>query len=210
MKKIKLLIIGDSLSSERKENNRELIIWPTLVSNYLTLHVHNLSKPFQTSSILHKVNVTESHIILNLGLVDCAERKFTRFEIKFLSLLPRRAKSFLIKCLNRKPSIKRSYVNIQQYESYYNRFLSSGKYKKALLIGILPSSNESILSDVTKRQIFKYNKRLQLIAKKYGIDYLDTSKITCSDYYLNDGYHLSQSGHNYISEKVLLWVTSEK
>lgn len=210
MKENKLTVVGDSLSAVRKENTEEILIWPELVAKDLNLSLSNLSRPFLTSNVLKKTKITEATIVLNIGLVDCAERRYSRLETKVMAKLPNKVSKFLKKKLKRTPSLTRSYVKIEQFCTNIEAFLLSRLNCKILILGILPSSNNSILSNVTKKQIEIYNRELSRLALKFNQSYEDTTDLVATKYYLEDGYHLSKYGHQVVSKKVLAWLNSEK
>ena len=200
------MVLGDSLSAVRAKNGSDIEIWPLLVQRALPLTINNRSKQLQTSEVLKTQTVEEDFIILNLGLVDCAERKYSKGEIKLFRKIPKWMANNIKKVLNRTPSFSRAFVKIEIFEKNYLNFLNANKGKKVLLLGILPSCPETVLSSATRCQIEKYNQRLLSIAKKKAFDFIDTSELQSSALYLEDGYHLSQQGHNAVASKVLAWL----
>ncbi|QDG37702.1 SGNH/GDSL hydrolase family protein [Alteromonas mediterranea] len=206
MKKNSVLVLGDSLSAVRAKNGSNIEIWPLLVQRALPLTIHNRSRQLQTSKVLKALPVEEDFIILNLGLVDCAERKYTKSEIKLFSKIPKWMANKIKQILNRTPSFSRAFVKIEIFEKNYVNFLNANIGKKVLLLGILPSCPETVLSSSTRCQIEIYNQRLLSIAKRKACDFIDTSELQSSTLYLEDGYHLSQQGHNAVASKVLAWL----
>ena len=97
-----ILIVGDSLSAPRS-NFESIVEWPALIR---LDSVTNLSRPFLTSDSLKSINCSADIIIINVGLVDCAERTFSKFEHKLLSFLPAVLRSCFISGVKRKPCIK--------------------------------------------------------------------------------------------------------
>jgi hypothetical protein len=104
---VKLSIFGDSLSSKRSENN-DIEEWPSLISQ--KYEVVNFSRPFQTSDSLKRHKGLSGKAIINLGLVDCSERRFSKFEHKLLARMPTKLRQLIISKLNREPSLHRAYV----------------------------------------------------------------------------------------------------
>lgn len=128
----KILIIGDSLASERKQNPPELIIWPKVVSKHLgsNFDVTNVSRPYNTSQILTDASITSETdvVIIQVGIVDCAPRKVTRRVRTIISRAPRRLREISLSLCKRKAS--KVYVTENRFERNFRDFLQRSIGKK--------------------------------------------------------------------------------
>lgn len=192
-------VFGDSLSAKRKENG-SILEWPALLND--KLKVKNFSKPFQTSNSLKAFHGLEGFCIINLGLVDCAERRFNRLEHKILARLPSTLVSILVKLLKRSPSLKRAYVAENKFIHNIESFIQNNQKLNLVIMSIISGSEACDLSDITRSQISAYNLALKKLSHRMGIDFLDVNSSLDSDCFMVDGYHLSAKGHKLLSNLI--------
>ena len=196
---MKTYIFGDSISAKRTENIG-FTEFPYLLFDSKILI--NVSKPFQTSEVLRKQTGLSGRAFVNLGLVDCSERKFSRFEYKILSRLPDKLRKLIQQSLNREPCIKRCFVPLERYKANIESFVINNPDLKIFIVGILSGSPDSKLSLVTREQIKKYNYILRSISSLNNLEYICTKHINGKESYLLDGYHLNEYGHKQLKQLI--------
>lgn len=192
-------VFGDSLSAKRKENGC-FLEWPALLND--KFKVKNFSKPFQTSSSLKDFSQLEGFGIINLGLVDCAERKFSKLEHRVLARLPKTIVKILLKLIKRSPSLERAYVKKNKFIHNIESFIQNNQKLKLVIVSIISGSEDSDLSDTTRLQIASYNLALKEISHRMDIEFLDVNSFLDSDCFMHDGYHLSARGHKLVSQLI--------
>jgi acyl-CoA thioesterase-1 len=199
-----------------------------LTNYFLEFNFVTIARGGQTSEIL---NVTElvdinnqkklyldigeynpSLIIIFLGIVDCAPRLFTRNESAILSKAPKLISKLIIKIAKklRNRSVKRAYVDISRYTNYFENIFKYSKLNN-INIGIvgIPYGDKRVINnnpyiiDAAK----KYNDSINhIIKEKYPkiqfINLFNFNNEDRSDYFLDDGYHLSKMGHQLVFESI--------
>jgi acyl-CoA thioesterase-1 len=206
------LIIADSLAAERPDNINNDKRWPILLLNNSKSKVRliNLAKGFSTSKRLKKVstqNLNDSDVaIIQLGIVDCTPRIFHKIETQLIARIPKVIRNKIIKITKkyRKRSKTRSYVSLSDFEKNFTFFIKKFK-KKIIIIKILGASTKfNEMNPMAFESIKDYNHVLDSLNNIYDNIYfveIPVDKIDC--YTLNDGYHLNEIGHNYISNKLI-------
>ena len=209
-KSLKLVCFGDSLAAQR---DNDLLTndsrWPFLIQYFLNCMVLNLSRPYRTTndlkSILNSDLFGSDYLIIQLGIVDCAPRRFSRLENAIIYRLPvfilKRVMGFLKKM--RTQSNMRVYVQKDKFKLNLTRIIE--RYDgKIIFVKILPATNilkrkNPLISD----NITEYNKTLDELKLEYPsfhavqIDKSDLESLT-----LSDGYHLNKQGHQHIAELI--------
>jgi len=215
---VKTVIIGDSLAAQRVDDGfLKQERWPFLLSEKIAMKLTNLSKGFSTTTRLRNTEVTNyginsDLIIIQLGIVDCAPRRFRMWEMKLIFKLPSVVKlpvlTFLKK--NRDQSVDRAYVNLENFISNITCF-----YKLAqppiIFIKILPASEQFIsINPKIKTIIQSYNRALDNLSSKLDQFYvLDVPEKIVSQITLDDGYHLNKKGHQFISQELQNIIINE-
>lgn len=203
----RVLVLSDSLAlpREKPEVTKYEDAWPALLakSGY---EIHQVSIGGATSEDLLKqcsyhLSFRPEIVIIQVGIVDCAPRFMTQFEIACCRRIPIIGK-FFIKLLNRK-LIKRirkvTYVKLERFERNIQKMYSSFTEARVLLIGILPGSDEyEGQVPGVKKNIEKYN---AVIRHRYN-GYIDVSDIDRSGI-MSDFHHLNTYGHKCIYEKIM-------
>lgn len=143
-------------------------------------------------------------VILNLGIVDCAPRIFSRRESFFVARLPGGVREPLVRMAKRiRPrSDLRAYVPPGEFEENVLQYLDrcrKSNVEKLVIIGI-PTPDSRALSNnagLAEAAVI-YNQILVRLCEKFDfssfIDPLHPSE-RVSSLYLEDGYHLSKLGH---------------
>ena len=118
----KIAIIGDSLASDRKNDSlTSESRWPSLLQKSLDCSLLDLSRPYRTTNDLKSASDADlsgtDYLIIQLGIVDCAPRRFSRLENAIIYRLPgfieKLIMSFLIKIRDR--SNRRVYVKKDRF-----------------------------------------------------------------------------------------------
>lgn len=207
----KILIVGDSLAARRSTNPSDVVIWPELLGDRMSqTDIVNISKPYATSCILRKIKETSIDIaVLELGIVDCAPRKFSRLETKFLSFIPGFISKHVVKLLGRMPSDSRVYVCSSEYKKNIEIFCKSNKDNRIIIVEIMPASSAFLKKNPTAYlNISKYNDVLGEISNSIdNVNIVKTSDMSGSEFFLEDGYHLSPLGHVEVFERVIRCIT---
>ena len=199
-----------------------------LTNSFLQFNFVTIARGGQTSEIL---NVTElvdinnqknlyldigeynpSLIIIFLGIVDSAPRLFTRNESAILSKLPKNFTNLIIKIAKkiRNRSVKRAYVDIRSYSNYFENIFKYCTLNN-INIGIIgiPYGDKRVtkFNPYINEAAKEYNDTVNhIIKEKYPkikfINLFNFNNEDSSDYFLDDGYHLSKMGHHLVFESI--------
>lgn len=209
---MKVLIIGDSLAAQRPDDDLDINErWPALLSNNKNVLIRNLSKGFSTTQRLREPDVIKEAIksdivIIQLGVVDCAPRRFKRWEMQLIYKLPGQFQKKIIAFLKKKKhqSTEKCYVKPPQFKKNIETFIKTIK-KPVIYIQVLPATGKLLKSNPDiSGAITKYNSIIEQLSGK--MDSLTTEAIALKDVQdltLEDDYHLNRKGHQYIARKIL-------
>ena len=210
---MKCLIIGDSLAADRPDEIKSENRWPHLIhKNDIIRVVDNKSLIFLTSKGLKKFQKKFLEgfdiIIIQLGIVDCAPRLFSKYESLILNQLPKNIKLPIINFLKtkRKRSTRRRYVQPSRFKINFEEFIAKCN-AKIILVEILGSEKYRLYHEEIDRSINEYNAILQKLSNNKDILYLSLNRSLCDTIYLDDGYHLNSSGHEYIAMEIKKLLT---
>ena len=160
--KQKILIIGDSLASHRDDDDYSLNErWPSLLENKSSFSLINLSKSFSTTKVLKTlkpkiIKIKPSHVVIQLGIVDCVPRTFHKIETQILYRLPQSVRLFLIRTIKkiRTQSFSRSYVKPNEFKNNIKHFCEDIDCK-VIFVKILPASRTLISKNKNAQSIFR-------------------------------------------------------
>ncbi|WP_144281543.1 SGNH/GDSL hydrolase family protein [Chryseobacterium echinoideorum] len=201
----KILIFSDSLPLAREFPETTLFheTWPELLKKEGYL-IHQVSIGAATSTdILTQVSYHKTFqpdlIIIQVGIVDCAPRFATKFEMEILRKIPKMIGAKIIKNINNpKWRAKRniSYVNIYQFRNNLKHISQSFPNTQLVFLTILPANDEyeKLLPGV-KRKIELYNDAI----KNYN--HIDLSKVPL-EAIMSDHFHINPKGHLFIYNKI--------
>ncbi|WP_292010861.1 SGNH/GDSL hydrolase family protein [Chryseobacterium sp.] len=200
----KVLVISDSLALARDIPELTLFeeTWPELLKKE-GLQIDQISIGGATSTDLlkqayyHKL-FNPDIVFVQVGIVDCAPRFATRFEVDFLTRLPVIGKKILKKMNTPKVRNRRqiSYVNEKQFSQNLLDIKRSFNCPTFFLT-ILPASKDyEILVPGVIDKINRYNK----VIKSY--DFIDLEEIP-QNHIMSDHHHLNKLGHEFIFNKML-------
>jgi len=206
-----VLVIGDSLAAQRLEDNlAESERWPQLFAQYTGVSINNLSKGFSTTQRLTEKDSIEaakkaSTIIIQLGIVDCAPRRFRRWEIQLIYKLPKKWQKETIAFFKnrRTQSPAKCYVSPSQFRKNIIEFVSNLK-APVYYIQILPASSKFKASNPKiDEAITEYNSILVELSSQFPhLHLIKFSKNEVEQITLDDGYHLNRNGHEEVSKRL--------
>ncbi|MCX8059002.1 MAG: SGNH/GDSL hydrolase family protein [Spirochaetes bacterium] len=215
---IKIVILGDSLSLPRPENNILFEdTYPYLLSTYKNILVINRSKRANDTNMQSREeNLKEdilylqpNFLIIHLGIVDCAPRVFTRFEtyflIPFLNKFLFGFGNFLVNLFSKYRYFitklrKIHYVEINKYYENLKKIIQYSKENvkdiKIILIKILNTNEKNEKkSYMFNCTINNYNKVIDKIKEEDdNIKVIDLQNLD-KNLLLDDGIHLNKEGH---------------
>jgi len=236
-----ILIIGDSLQLPRPNETKLDNGGIHLTTSYMmqeTIEKENLNyqvntwgqRYFTTDSLLKNWDVlipedlTNTHLIVHLGLNDYAERMFLEEERLALDLYPSEIKDKIVKFaqIYRKEIIKRqvnhSYVPMNQFKKNIIEIITRAKLHKAKSITFiniiaLPSKTW----EHTPRCMWntsRFNMFLYEIEQEHNIKILDLDRFVWEfglhEHLLPDKMHLSPKGHKLLADKILESIKEDK
>lgn len=211
MSKIKCLCIGDSLALPRP-GVLFSETWPYKCQYTFSESIifENRSQWAQTTSSLLLPNYLEFYqpeiVIIHLGIVDCAPRKiFENYTLKHNALLLKKIfKNILWKIFKNKYKTF-TIVKKEQYEYNIRNYIERCKdnnVKKIILIPICPPAI-SFLKKNPKTSVDEYNSILKQLSNEYVfVDYAQALPNNSDAFYLDDGYHINNIGHDKIFEAI--------
>lgn len=214
-----LIIIGGSGSLIDDKNKIGYdYIYPTLIMKYIThLKQSNLSQ--HGNDVLEAVPSLEQHLqvikpkiaIIDLGLVDCSPRVFTRKELTFLLTLPEYIQklTYGIQKKHRRLATRMRnivYVPLNQfYENYRIIIEQCMVYCDQVCVLTITRPTDYVCYKSFKMldNIVAYNEKIKELAKEFNCEVIDVFSATENDKSLlaNDGYHLSEKGHHFIYQE---------
>ncbi|RJP80699.1 MAG: SGNH/GDSL hydrolase family protein [Desulfobacteraceae bacterium] len=234
-RKERIVVIGDSLPLPRIDDDNHVLwdkTWPYLLHNELNkdgnhYEVINCSIRSRTIETVTGHDFNEhilwkkpDIIILQVGIVDCAPRIFSRKEklILGLSFIPDFIRQKIIKHRSqkrkeilRKNPLGKVYTKPEEYHRYIEDFFVKIKSLSwEIKIIILPILSNSILEEKSpghNHNAQVYNDILKDACIKYHARWIDPEKFLQAEPYHNlfcaDGYHLDKEGNRYTANLVM-------
>ena len=209
-KKIKILVLGDSLCLPRNEPEKVNLwqTWPYLLKINNDFEVIQLGIGGATIKNLYEQSSyyfpsEPDIVIIQVGIVDCAPRALGNLEKEIIN--SNRLLSYLFHHLLPTKFMRRirkkTYTNSSDFSSYILKIKNRFSNSKIIWIGIVPVSGdyEKTVPGISGN-IIKYNK---IIEEK-----LICNNIFCStdaiplDGIMSDHHHLSSIGHEWIFQKI--------
>lgn len=211
---MKILILTDSLGLPRSKPEYCSFedTWPQLISNHH--HVHLLSLGGGTiTDILRQVEYQKHFepdvVILQSGIVDCAPRALTRFELDFLKRIPFLGKQLLKVVRKNSKQLRKlrrkTYTNIISYKKALLK-LKNEDFKGIPVLGIeivSPSREYELKIGGIKANVEKYNKVLEDIFN----DLLVRTSNLPETGIMSDYIHLTKEGHYILHKEVLKHIS---
>ncbi len=142
-------------------------------------------------------------VILQCGIVDCAPRALTKFEIEFIKRLPIISgvvsKYFKNRSAKLRKRRKISYTTKENYRKFTEKMRSIYGESRVFALGIVPAKTdyEANVYGITK-SIENYN---ELLKDVFGSFFIDTSEVVDKGV-MTDYHHLNKEGHQLIYLKL--------
>lgn len=200
-----ILIIGDSLSAKRGDGIPWDRRWPQIFSEKCGAEfvVSNKSRRAATSKTLRNQELDGVDLaIIQLGIVDCVPRYFTKLESSLIARIPRRLRSKVINYfkLRRSQDRIRAYVSLDEYRRNFEFFLDRVGF--AVIVKILePGKKFARINSGAVESVSEYNSVIDSVAKKYdGVKVVSVPLELIDALTLDDGYHLNEEGHVYVAQ----------
>lgn len=201
----KILILSDSLAlpREKPESCNYADTWPFLLKSKFDIHQVSIggatSEDLKNQIFYHKMFEPDI-VIIQVGIVDCAPRFATQFELALLNRIPFFGK-FIIKFLKTKQVRKlrkKTYINLNTFEIIIKNIQDSFNVP-VYFISIINATKdyEKKLPGVTEN-INRYNDRLKSISKYY----IDLKSFP-SQGIMTDFHHINSYGHSYIYDLII-------
>jgi acyl-CoA thioesterase I len=223
------VVVADSLAMPR-ESDVEVITysdtWPAILSSKQDRQVINYSERARDSFSLidaqlnYELKLARADlVILQVGIVDCMPRLFTKANKKILSCLPYRVSQLIIKyrskrrakILSRQRS-PRTYVSRKEFSENLNRFRRGiEENTKILFIPIVTNSEKMDLKSPGHRDLVKdYNQIARDISGIVYLEKIEEQSLVCpADFFHEDGYHLSRFGNKEIALAIDRYINSD-
>lgn len=208
MKKENIIIIGDSLAAQRKDDGYSLDErWPSIFETKSGSSVLNLAKTYSTTKVLKKVKQEiklrkPDYVIIQLGIVDCVPRRFYKIETSILYRLPDKVRVFLMRIVKkiRNQSSSRAYVKPNNFKDNIKN-LCSGMDCEFIYVKILSATEPLLLKNNNAGlSIIKYNELIDEISSELvNFTFVEIKGEIVRELTLDDGYHLNKLGHDYLA-----------
>lgn len=148
-------------------------------------------------------SVNPSIVIIQSGIVDCAPRTLTRFELDFIHRIPL-ISNFILKVIRKNAILIRNnrkitYTKELDFELKLNNIKNKFNDSKVYAIEILPVSveYEKKVPGITTN-VIKYNMVLHSV---FSENLIETKKFNKEEI-MSDFFHLNKKGHKLIFEKL--------
>lgn len=217
----RIVVIGDSLVMPRPADDVP----------YEQTYVHRLVKQFaDTEVICRAARANDSNkqagqqamhddievyapdiVIVQLGIVDCAPRLFSKKQAFALRLLPKFLSRGIVALASKyrlffTKYFKQVYVPKAQFERNIDAlFKSLNEASQQIICLSIASTNQrnKERSYGIDDNIKAYNDVLLSLCKRYDIDYVDVySAASESDFILSDGIHINSDAHAFIANQI--------
>lgn len=157
------------------------------------------------------------YVILQIGLVDCAPRYFSRFGKEILDLLPSETSSalFFVAKKLRQRSTRRAYVSKRSFreniEQYLRRASKIGDLKQVVFVEILTASEKYKKKNPNvDESIQDYNEIINAVTDSFDFasivsplaDSQEEEQQLVDEMTLGDGYHLNSEGHTRMYDRL--------
>jgi acyl-CoA thioesterase-1 len=203
-----IVIVGDSLAFNRPDSLSNEQRWPVLLGEKLPGYkVNNLSMGSSTSNrfkkLSHSLLSDNDILVVQIGVVDCAPRLFSKLENKMISVMPQPVSKKIIAFFKKRrtQSQTRAYVSLRKFENNLLQLFNKYKDTAILYIKILPASTKYISSNpAVSKAIDQYNSIIDVCAKNFpNVQLIGLSNHNIDNLTLEDGYHLNAEGHLLVS-----------
>jgi hypothetical protein len=212
----RLLILGDSLSLPRLQPEFCGLedTWPNLLKPQFQIHQVSLGGG-TIGDLFRQVEYHKAFapdiVVLQSGIVDCAPRALSIFELEFISKIWGIQSIVLSFVKKHSRSIRswrnKTYTSPSLFSNKLNEIKTAFPNSQLIVVGILPPCQEyeKIVPGVSVR-IKQYNIILREVGSENFIS-LDTISRDCI---MSDFIHLNKKGHLFVYEKIMARLTSKE
>lgn len=224
----RIILIGDSLLMPRPrqdltyEDTYGYLVFKALKDHEVIIK----GKYSNDTSVQSKPNALKAEIeylnpdivFIQLGIVDCAPRLFSKIEKYALKILPSFLRQGIINFFSKRrrfftKMFPKVYVKKESFEKNMRKILETIKICGAtpVIINIAKTSeeNESRSFNYDNNTI-EYNKTLFKLSKEYGGQLIDFYNIikTEPSCQLSDGVHLSKEGNHKLADEIISCINN--
>lgn len=208
---MKVLILTDSLSLPRSKPEQVdyYNTWPRLLEKeipgeYVSIGIGGGTSTDIFNQSTYYEAIHPDVVIVQSGLVDCAPRGFSKFE---LSLIRKTAISrylmFKVVGVDKMRTMRKvTYTPIGNYQANVKKMCKQFSYAKLCWLGIAPARDvyEKQLPGITEN-IKRYNQVLKDMSVNSGFTYIPMEEFPL-DGFMSDHHHFNELGHSWVSEKI--------
>ncbi|NVC64601.1 hypothetical protein FC652_15910 [Vibrio sp. 05-20-BW147] len=205
----RICILADSLAAPREDDISDAARWPQVLFSRIepVEYINRVKGASTTKKVKKLVGVEADIFIIQLGIVDCAPRLFTRFESKQLARLPQSWREKIIKWAkeNRQSSAERAYVKPKRFEKNLNKILQIVNGSSVIFIKIINPGQAMLKSNPSiQSQIDLYNSVIEkMVSISNNVFIVTIPDESIEDITLDDGYHLNEQGHQVVANLVV-------
>lgn len=208
---MKVLILTDSLSLPRSKPEQVdyYNTWPRLLEKeipgeYVSIGIGGGTSTDIFNQSTYYEAIHPDVVIVQSGLVDCAPRGFSKFE---LSLIRKTAISrylmFKVVGVDKMRTMRKvTYTPIGNYQANVKKMCKQFSYAKLCWLGIAPARDvyEKQLPGISEN-IKRYNQVLKDMSVNSGFTYIPMEEFPL-DGFMSDHHHFNELGHSWVSEKI--------
>lgn len=231
-KALRIVAIADSLSMPRPPKHgspgtRWEETWPKVLERLLreihpSSEVINAGKRSRTAEDLEARElvgfIEPDIIILQIGIVDCAPRVFSRRQRQIVSLAPERLRNFIIRQrsanrfrLTARNPLQKVYTKPAAFERALRTFRDYvEKRSPTPRVLVLPVLVDERLAKKSSGYLTNASLYNGILARVWGDAFIppaEFSRMHTDDFFLEDGQHLTPSGNRRIAELLYARVT---
>ena len=217
----RVVLIGDSLGMPREGLKREET-YPYLIKSELTdfdivsIHARANDSGRQSTkqSLRESIDLLQPDVIvIQLGIVDCAPRLFTRMETHFVRYLLG-VRTFIRKFMSKRRHfftklLPKTYVKKADFEKNILKIVERGReYDASVLVVNIANTSErnKERSYGFEKNILAYNNILQEIVNDNKLTLIDMYSMNCKEIMLEDGIHYNQYGSQVLAGKIVSYL----
>jgi hypothetical protein len=203
----KILIFSDSLALARSSPEKVVHeqTWPSLLRDKFPVHQVSIGGG-TVVDLVRQATYHQSYdpdiVVLQFGIVDCAPRFLTKFEIEIIRRIPFFGKR-IMKSMNNQ-TIRRlrkiSYVSYNSFVHHARLLQKLFPAKYFVVLGIIPATKEyELLLPGVTGSIKRYNEGLMAV---FGSQFISMDGFPASGL-MSDYHHINPLGHRYIFDLLL-------
>jgi lysophospholipase L1-like esterase len=218
-----ILVLGDSLAFPRAHKGQKICeTWPALLQRYsIDTYLWNRAYPASTShDVLANIQQLMFYchvdypqidlIVVQVGICDATPRDLPKSFERLLSLLPRgsaRISSMIVLLLKLFRLRQQPWVRIEDFENNICKIADSSLIlsKEVYFISIAPPCHYLLINRPgLDKDVLRYNLAIErALQNKPKCTLINPLPIDASDCLLEDGHHLTLTGHQLIAKTIL-------